>query len=269
MASLGVVQSVDRALRIVGYLAESEGAELSVTEIGRRLGVHKTTASRLAATLARHGFIQRGPATDHYQLGLGLVHLAASAVADFGPVHVARAALRDLAARTEETITLGVLSGERVVYVDQIMGRRSIVSHSWLGNTTPTHCSASGKVLLAWLDERELKAILPSRLERLTPETIVSVPELRRHLDEIRARGYGTTIEELEEGLTAVAAPVRQATGRVVAALGLGAPSFRLREEHIPRIARLVREAADTVSRELGYSDRTGVRGSKSALKQR
>lgn len=259
MASSGV-QSVDRALRIVGFLAEAEGSDLSVTEIGRRLGVHKTTASRLAATLARHGFIQRGPTSDQYRLGLRLVHLAASAVADFEPVHVARTALRDLASRTRETVTLGVLSGDLVVYVDQIMGRRSIVSHSWLGNTSPTHCSASGKVLLAWLDEAELKAILPARLERLTPMTIVSLPAFRRHLDEVRSRGYGTTIQELEEGLTAVAAPVRQATGRVVAALAVGAPSFRLRQQDIPRIARLVQEAAGTVSREMGYSDRPGRR---------
>lgn len=187
----GGVQSVDRALRIVGYLAEANGADLSVTEIGRRLGVHKTTASRLAATLAHHGFIQRGPTTDQYRLGLRLVHLAASAIADFEPIHVARPALRDLAAQTEETVTLGVLSGDRVVYVDQIMGGRSIVSHSWLGNSTLTHCSASGKVLLAWLDEAELKAILPARLVQMTSRTIVSVPELRRQLEEIRTSGYG------------------------------------------------------------------------------
>ncbi len=260
MASPSVVQSVDRALRIVGYLAEAEGADLSVTEIGRRLGVHKTTASRLAATLARHGFIQRGPATDQYRLGLRLVHLAASAVADFEPVLVARPALRDLASQTEETVTLNVLSGDRVVTVDQIMGRRSIVSHSWLGKTVSTHCSASGKVLLAWLDEVELKAILPSRLERLTPATIVSVPELRRQLDEVRAQGYGTSIQELEEGLTAMAAPVRHSTGRVVAAVGVSGPSFRLRQEDVPHIARLVREAANTASRDLGYSDGPGVR---------
>lgn len=250
------VQSVDRALRIVGFLAEAGGADLSVTEIGRRLGVHKTTASRLAATLARHGFIQRGSASDHYRLGMRLVHLATSAVADFEPVQVARPALRDLASETEETVTLGVLSGDRVVYVDQIMGRRSIVSVSWLGSSTGTHCSASGKVLLAWLDEAELDAILPARLERLTPKTTVSHRELRRQLEEIRARGYGYTVEELEVGLTAVAAPVRRATGRVVAALAVSGPTFRLRQQDVPRMGELVREAARRASREMGFLER-------------
>jgi IclR family transcriptional regulator, acetate operon repressor len=252
-ASAGV-QSVSRALSILEELAD-EG-DLGVTEVGRRLGVHKATASRLLSTLAEYGLVQRDATTDKYRLGIGLMHLAGSAQAGLDLVQQARPVLETLAERTRETVNLGVLDGDRVMHIDQIAGTRSIVSVSWVGRRTPPHATANGKVLLAALPVAELERRLAAPLEARTANTIVDPARLREQLVGVRARGYAQTIEELEEGLNAVAAPVRRSDGEVMAAVSVAGPAFRLRPVELPRVARLTIDAADAISRRLGYVER-------------
>jgi DNA-binding IclR family transcriptional regulator len=234
----------------------SESGEVGVTELGRKLGVHKATASRLVATLAERGFVERDPITEKYRLGFGLMALAGAAAGANDLVRSARPILEDLAERTRETVNVGVLSGDAVVCVDQISGTRAIVSVSWVGRRAPLHCTSNGKVLLASLPEAERDRLLGRPLERPTSHTIVEPVMLRTQLREIEVRGYAQTLEELEEGLNAVAAPVRQADGDVVAALSVSGPAFRMRPMDLPRIARLTMEAAGAVSRRLGYVER-------------
>lgn len=251
----GPVQSVGRALSILEILADGPG-ELGVTDLGRRLGVHKATASRLVATLAERGLVERNPATDKYRLGFGLVHLAGATLAGLDLVRQARPILEDLAERTRETVNLAVLDGERVLNIDQITGTRSIVSVSWVGKRTPYHCTSNGKVLVAFLPQAEQERLLSLPLERTTPHTIVDPDRLRAQLVEVRTRGYAQTEEELEEGLNAVAAPVRRADGEVVAAVSVAGPAFRMRPAELPRIARMTMDAAAAVSRRMGCVER-------------
>jgi DNA-binding IclR family transcriptional regulator len=234
----------------------SEAGELGVTELGRRLGVHKATASRLVATLAERGLLERDPVSEKYRLGFGLIRLAGAAMAGLDIVRTAHPVLEDLAERTRETVNLGVLSGEGVVYIDQVTGTRSIVAVSWVGRRTPLHCSSNGKVLLAHLPAAEREKHLIAPLEAMTPRTITDPAVLDVQLDEIVRRGYAQTMEELEEGLNAVAAPVRQADGQVTAALSVSGPAFRMRPMDLPRVARLAMDAADAISRRLGYVER-------------
>jgi DNA-binding IclR family transcriptional regulator len=250
----GNLQSVRRALRALELIGEL--GELGVTELGRKLGVHKATASRLIATLAERGFVERDPISEKYRLGFGLISLAGAAVGGNDLVRAARPILDDLAERTRETVNLGVLSAESVVYVDQVTGTRSIVSVSWVGQRTPLHCTSNGKVLLAYATEADRERLLRAPLARLTPRTITDVRKLRAQLSEIRARGYAQTMEELEEGLNAVAAPVRGMGGDLVAALSVSGPAFRMRAVDLPRFGKLAAEAARAVSRRLGYIDR-------------
>lgn len=253
----GNLQSVRRALRALELI--SEHSELGVTELGRKLDVHKATASRLIATLAERGFVERDPISEKYRLGFGLISLAGAAVGGNDLVRAARPILDDLAERTHETVNLGVLSGESVVYIDQVTGTRSIVSVSWVGQRTPLHCTSNGKVLLAYATDAERERMLSMPLTRLTPRTITDLRKLRAQLAEVRARGYAQTLEELEEGLNAVAAPVRGMSGDVIAALSVSGPAFRMRAVDLPRFGKLTAEAALAVSRRLGYVDR-GVR---------
>ena len=248
------LRSVNRALTALELVADA--GELGVTELGRRLGVHKATASRLCSTLAERGLLERDLQTDRYHLGFGLVRLAGAAMARLDLVSAARAAIDDLAERTHETVTIGVLSGDDVVSVDQVTGTRSIVSVSWVGKRTPLHTTSTGKVLLAFMDETERERRLAPPLEAATPRSVTSAETLRAQLDEVRRRGYAQTLEELEVGLNAVAAPVRQADGQVAAALSVSGPSFRLRPVDLPRIGQQTIEAADAISRRLGFVER-------------
>jgi DNA-binding IclR family transcriptional regulator len=250
----GNLQSVRRALRALELI--SEHGELGVTELGRKLGVHKATASRLIATLAERGFVERDPITEKFRLGFGLISLAGAAVGGNDLVRAARPILDELAETTRETVNLGVLSGDAVVYVDQVTGTRSIVSVSWVGQRTPLHCTSNGKVLLAWASDAERDRLLRAPLAKLTPRTIVDVQRLRTQLSEIRVRGYAQTMEELEEGLNAVAAPIRGMGGDLVAALSVSGPAFRMRAVDLPRFGRLTADAALAVSRRLGYVER-------------
>ena len=147
------LQSVTRAMQALELIAEA--GSLGVTELGRMLGVHKATASRLVATLAERGLVERDPVSERYRLGFGLIRLAGAAMAGMDLVRTAHPVLEDLAERTRETVNFGVLSGDAVVYVDQISGTRAIVSVSWVGRRAPLHCTSNGKVLLASLPEAE------------------------------------------------------------------------------------------------------------------
>jgi IclR family acetate operon transcriptional repressor len=251
----GQVQSVARAAGILELLA-AESGDLGVTELGRRLGVHKATASRLLSTLAEHGLVERHPATDKYRLGFGLIHLAGVAMAGLDLVQQARPILEDLADKTSETVNLAVLDGDHVMHVDQIAGRRSVVSVSWVGRRTPVHCTSNGKVLLAFAPEAERERLLKRPLEPRTRNSITDPTKLRTALEEVRARGYAQTIEELEEGLNAVAAPVRSGNGDVIAAVSVAGPSFRMRPVELPRIASVTVDAANAISRRIGYAER-------------
>ncbi len=247
----GSVQSVSRAVDLLEAL--SDGEEHGVTELGKQLRVHKATASRLLATLAQRRLVYRNPATDKYRLGLGLIHLAGSAMAGIDLIGQARPILEDLAATTSETVNLAVLDGNQVMHIDQIAGTRTIVNVSWVGRRTPLHCTANGKVLLAFLEAPERDRMLAPPLEALTGNTITSRRKLERQLTEIRGRGYARAIEELEDGLNVVAAPVRGADGGVVAAVSVGGPAFRMRPRELGKLGRMAMDAGAAISRRMGF----------------
>lgn len=249
------VRSVARAVTVLEILADGEG-ELGVSEVGRRLGVHKATASRLLATLADHRLVERNPATDKYRLGTGLLHLAGAVSAGLDVVRDARPVLADLAGRTRETVNLAVLDGDRVLHLDQVAGTRSVVVVNWVGRRLPLHCTSNGKVLLAFLPEAELERLLAGPLDPATGNTITDPHQLRAQLVEVRARGWAHTVEELEEGLNAVAAPVRRADGEVIAAVSVAGPAFRMRPGELLGMARITMDAAAAVSRRMGYAER-------------
>jgi IclR family transcriptional regulator, acetate operon repressor len=251
----GPVQSVARAIRMLELVAEHPG-RLGVSEIGRRLGVHKATASRLLSTLAAGGLLERDPATEKYRPGFGLVRLASTAVADLDLVRQTRPVLEQLAEETQETVNLAVLGGREVVNIDQVAGSHAVVNVNWVGKRTPLHCTSNGKVLLAHLPPGERDRILAGPLERRTPGTIVDPEVLGTQLRRARRQGYASTVEELEVGLNAVAAPVRGPDREVVAAVSVAGPSYRVTPSRIPELAGAVVRAAAEISRRMGHAER-------------
>jgi IclR family acetate operon transcriptional repressor len=261
------VRSVERAIAILDLLAL--GGWQTGADVARELGVHRSTALRLLGTLERHGLVERDQRTAKYRLGRRLPQLASVVTGEFDLRSVARPVCESLATELGETVTLDVLVGDVIVPIEQATASTSVVSVNWLGRRTPVHCTASGKVILAFRAQSLRQRLLAPPLERPTAHTITDRAELDRQLDAAREEGLASTSEELELGLDAVAAPVFGADGEVVAALDVSGPSHRLRSEARLEIARQTRERASDLSRRLGYRGRRTETGKPDPLNRR
>ncbi len=251
----GVIRSVDRAVAILDLLAQ-DGWRAGA-EVARELGVHRSTALRLLGTLERHALVERDPRTAKYRLGRRLPQLARVVSGELDLRHVARPVCESLAASSGETVTLDVLDGDEIVPIEQSTGSTAFVSVNWLGRRTPVHCTASGKIILAFAAEPVRQRLLAKPLVPLTPRSITDVGELEKQLTAAREAGFARTFEELEVGLDAIAAPVFSTDGDVVAAIDVSGPAHRLQAGGGPDLAGLTREAAADLSRRLGYRGRT------------
>jgi DNA-binding IclR family transcriptional regulator len=247
------VQSVDRALSILEVLAKV--GEAGVTEIAGELGVHKSTAFRLVATLEQHRLVEQSGDRGKYRLGVGVLRLAGATSARLDLVQEARPICRQLATDTGETINIAVLSESSALYLDQVAGSSALQSHNWVGQHIPLHATSNGKVLLSGLDQQRLDAVL-GKLPTYTPATITRKPKLREELERVRDQGYAVAVDELEVGLTAIAAPIRNAHGDVVASMSVSGPTFRLTADRMDDVIGLLIAAADEVSHRLGWGQR-------------
>ena len=245
------VRSVDRAASLLLALGESQG-EAGVTELARRLGLHKSTASRLLATLQRRGLVEQDAETGKYRLGLVVIRLAERAERTLDLRSLALPELERLARLTHETAGLGVLDNDQVLFVAQADGPNLIAVGDWTGRASTLHANASGKVLLASLAEREVLRIVRRGLTRYTERTITDLEPLLEDLARVRRRGYATAVSELENGLTAIAAAVHDARGRVIAAVEVWGPAFRLTPRRLPELATQARATAAAISVRLG-----------------
>jgi IclR family transcriptional regulator, acetate operon repressor len=217
--------------------------ELSVTEISKRLGVHKSTASRLAATLERSGFLVR--AGERYRLGAEVMRLGDVALKSFDVVSAAQPAIERLAERTGETVNLGIVDGEHVLNVAEVPSTFIVSSSTgWTGRRTKPHAVANGKVLLAFAD-----MALPTTLEAYTDHTITDLALLEAELATVRARGFAVAVAELEDGLVAVAAPFFDGSGRCVAALSVSGPANRMTPDRLDELGALCVEEGSSISR--------------------
>lgn len=248
------VRSVDRAVGILDVLAQ--GGWRTGAEVARALGVHRSTALRLLGTLERHGLVERDSKSAKYRLGPRIPQLASVVTGESDLREVARPVCEALAAALGETVTLDVLAGDEIVPIEQATGSTSVVSVNWLGRRTLAHCTASGKVILAFGPEAVRRRLLAAPLHRSTPHTVTDRAQVEAQLDRARKEGFARTFGELEVGLDAIAAPVYAAGGEVVAAIDVSGPSHRLRSDDRPELARLTLEAAADLSHRLGFRGR-------------
>lgn len=249
--SSSAVQSVDRAITVMEFLSQQGWS--GVTEVANEIGIHKSTAYRLLATLKNRGIVEQDSATEKYRLGFGVVLLASTVTADLDVVRYARPVCERLSEETEETVTLTALEGDDAVVIHQTLSTSSMMNVDWSGWHTPLHTTAAGKVLLAHLPEHRRRLILKRPLESFTEHTVVDPEILREQLREIQNTGYGYTIEELEVGMNAAGAPIHTADGEVVAAVGVSGPAFRLPADSIHELGELVVKAAEEISQRLGF----------------
>ncbi len=247
------MQSVDRALSVLEILAKRGVA--GVTEIAGELGVHKSTASRLVAVLESRGFVEQLADRGKYRLGFGIARLASSLTVQRDLAHEGRKACETLAGEVGETVNVAILDGERVINISEVRGPSAVAVHNWIGQSTPPHATSSGKVLLAHVPDLDLEALLGRRLPTFTERTVTDVAVLAEELDRVRKQGWAATQEEYEVGLNALAAPVRDHSGAVVAAVSVSGPSYRLAPETFPAVVPRLRTAAESFSRRLGHLD--------------
>lgn len=247
------IQSVDRAIAILNAFSISE-AQLGVTELSHRLGLHKSTVHRLLASLLKGGLVQRDPRNRKYSLGIRLIELAGTMLNSRNLPQVVRPYLHSLADTVEELTYLGYRDGDEVLNVEQVPGPHLVQSVGWLGRRTPLHCTSAGKIFLADLPEEELERLFEEGLPRMTAKTICDPGDVRYELERVREQGYATAFEELEEGTNAIAVPIRAPDNRIIAAIGVVGPSYRFTQERAISQLDIIRSVAREVSHRLGNS---------------
>jgi len=247
---LNTVQSVDRAITVLEILARAGDA--GVTDIATELGVHKSTAFRLVSALENRGLVEQNSERGKYCLGVGILRLAGATTARLDLVQESREIVRQLASQTGETVNLAVLSDGAALYVDQVAGSSALQSHNWVGQRIPLHATSNGRVLLSGLPDREVLKTA-GKLRALTPETVTSGKRLLAIVAEVRQSGYAVAVDELELGLTAVAAPIRNANGDIRASMSLSGPTVRLDRTRVNELVPALSAAALQVSQRLGW----------------
>jgi len=250
-AATSTVQSVDRAVSILEMLAHD--GESGVTTIADELGVHKSTAFRLIAALERRGLVEQDVERGKYRLGVGILRLAGATTARLDVVQETRPLARALAAETGETVNIAVRSEGAALYLDQIAGTSSLQSHNWVGQRIPLHATANGKVLLSGLTPDQIATEVGQRLRAYTPTTITSIKKLLVDIEAVREAGYAVVVDELEMGLTAIAAPLHNVHGDVIASLSVSGPTFRFDEDRVKTVVDQVTDVAAEVSERLGW----------------
>lgn len=226
--------------------------ELGVSELGRKVNLHKSTASRLLATLEHEGLVERVAGSDKYRLGFELIRLAGM-VPYFPDVReAARPVLVELAESSRETVNLAVLDGDEAVNIEQISGPHLVRDTNWVGRRTPLHCVANGKVLLAFRPPSERERIAFGPLPHYTERTIIDPVRLVEELDDVRRRGYAVALGEIEDGLNAVAVPVGGPAGVVIAAVSVSGPAYRVTPDRVSELSALAIDAARRIAVRMG-----------------
>ena len=242
------IQSLARGLKILELLGQMpEG--VSITELAERLGVDKASASRLVATLVNYGYAEKDAQTRRYHLGPQVVSLSRSVLTRLPLREAAKPFLCQLMESTGECAHLAVSAQGKVLYIDQVESPATLRVNAQVGTLNPLHCTALGKVLLAFGDLE-----LPPTLESFTPHTLIDPGRLRKNLDQVCAQGYAVDDEEFDIGVRCIAVPVFDFRGKVVGSIGISGPATRVTHERLPGLAASVVEMGKALSERMSFT---------------
>ncbi len=250
--------AVDRALEILETIAQRREG-MTNSEISRKLGIPKSSASYILRTLVHRGYLRRDAESGRYGLGLKILSLGRDVQEGLDIADVALPYMRSLVERTQMTAHLAVLDQGEAVYVEKVEAPGFFKVNTWVGRRMYVHSTSVGKALVAWLPKPEVEELLRTRgLKKRTPKTITSMARFLAELDKVRAQGYAVDDEENSLGARCMGAPIFDALGGVPAALGLSGTLTQISEENMPRILEALKEAARRLSRQVA---RTGPAG--------
>jgi len=252
-AANGSSKSLRKALRILVHMGE-HGPELGVTQLASSLNLNKTTVHRLLNAMENFDLIERDAESERYRLGLRLHELGTKAIESRSLRSESHRFLREMSRRSNESVSLAVPGAGGVVCLDRADPAATIITvRTPVGAKFPAHSTAAGKAVLAYLPEDELDAILSRNgLPRFTPFTLTRVSDLKSNLRQVRQRGYALDKQELELGLSGVAAPVLASEGRLIAAVGIAGPTLRFQGKKLAEQIALVKEIAAKISARVG-----------------
>lgn len=244
------VKVLIKAIEVLELFAR-QGPELRVTDVSSSLGLPKPTVYRIMTTLMSKGFLEQCDGNT-YRLGIRLFEVGQAAVRHMNVRQVALPVMKRVAAQVDESVTLYVRSGGERVCVEMVESSQPLRHFTEVGKRLPLHAGAAGKVFLAYMDEAEVSGYIAQGLERYTDTTLTG-DELIRELVRVREMECAESLAERASGVHSVAAPIRDFTGAVVAALAISGPSVRFPPERMRDLSRVVKDAALEISRALGY----------------
>ena len=245
------VRAVERALQIMRCFDDAN-PERGISEIAQAVDLNKATAHRIVTTLVNNGFLERAADGQKYRLGLELTNLGFKVIRRMDLRTEALPYMTRLVQQWDETCDLSIFDQGEVFYIEVLRGNRALNIAAAIGQRLPAHCTASGKLFLAHLQPADLDTILAQPLAPYTENSTTSPDELRRQLEVIRRQGYALDHEELEAGVCAVAAPICNSQGEVIAAMSIPSPTSRMTPERTLEIAKALKDATLAVSRRLG-----------------
>ncbi|WP_144549191.1 IclR family transcriptional regulator [Bacillus sp. X1(2014)] len=246
------LSSLKNALRILNSFSMDE-PEKKIGEISTSLGLNKSTVSRTMATLASEGFVHKDPETKKYRLGLSILTLSGVVYSSMDIYRDSQPVLNKLVETLGETAHISVLDHLDVIYLHKVECNHPVRFLTHVGRRNPPYCTSSGKVLLAFSDEEVTKSVIEKGLHKYSKNTITDTNILHAHLREVRKNGYASSVEELLDGVTSIAAPIYDYKGKVVAALSIVGPKQRFPAHKIQSIAKKVISASLDISRNMGY----------------
>ena len=250
------IQSIIRAVKILNSFSSKE-VELGITELSKRLNLHKSTIHRILVTLEDENLVIKNQSTQRYRLGIKLFELGHLMQEQIEIRTYALPVMRELAQKTEESVDLNIVSDRKRVSIEKIESPHDIRRIIQLGKSLPLYCGGSGKVLMAFLEDEEIEDIIQKeKLISFGPNTITEPIKLKQHLKEIRENEYAISIEERGLGSASIGAPVRDYTRKVVASLSVSGPTTRFTEEKIPVLVTLVKDSAKKISALLGFKEK-------------
>lgn len=245
------VQVLQRAMQLLTAF-DHDHPEMGVTELARRLNLHKATVHRILSTLELEGFIQQSPENGKYRLGFRLFELGMLALEQINLTREALPFMQRLLEECRETVDLAVFDKGEMIYLEVLESPQPVKIAAKPGRRLPVYCTASGKAYLAYAGEEAVAAVLAKGMEPCTPNTICDPVVFREDLRLTRERGYSVSNEEFEIGIKAVAAPVMNKDGRVVAVIAIAGPAYRLPPKRMIELGEAVRRTAQELSSHLG-----------------
>lgn len=252
----GSIRSAERALNILKLFKEED--EAGISEISRKLNLPKGTVYGLVKTLVQSGFLEKNEETRRYRCGVEIFRLGMRVAVSMDIRRISAECARKLCEEVREAVHLSVLMDGMCVNVDQFNPVKQFLLIPQVGSAVPAHCTATGKCLLSQLSDEQLQTVIKRvGLPRYTPHTITEETELRRQLQEIRDREFAVADQEALLGLSCVGAPIKDYSGKVVAAISVaGSTETVMKKERFREIVRAVKRAAGDIADKLGYEER-------------